>query len=427
MLNAVKFRIYPNAQQKELISKHFGCSRVVYNYFLDYRQKQYAKGIKETYFTMQKVLTQIKRQEKYHYLNECNSQSLQMALRQLVSAYDNFFSKRARYPKFKSKKNAKQSFAIPQNIEIKTETQTIALPKFKEGIKAKLHRDLPKDSVIKQAFISCIADQYFCSLSYEAKEPIPKPTLIKKAVGLDMGLRALIVTSDKIEYPHIRFYQKLEKKLTKAQRRLSKKIKGSNNRKKQAKKVARLHLACKNIREDYLHKISDEITNQYDLIGVETLNVKGLMRTYHSKSLANASWGKFLAMLEYKAQRKGKTLLSIDRFFPSSQLCSYCGFNTGKKHERITKFTCPHCQTTHHRDYNASVNIRNYALGMLDERHKIKIDKSRVGIIRTDYAHHTNERIKACGASSNGVISKYGNILDLASYGAMKQEKAQSL
>ncbi|GAA9520205.1 hypothetical protein HpHA31_08900 [Helicobacter pylori] len=108
-------------------------------------------------------------------------------------------------------------------------------------------------------------------------------------------------------------------------------------------------------------------------------------------------------------------------------MCSYCGVNTGKKHEGITKFTCPHCKTTHHRDYNASVNTRNYALGMLDERHKIKIDKSRVGIIRTDYAHYTNERIKACGASSNGVISKYGNILDLASYGAMKQEKAQSL
>ncbi|MGN8515702.1 RNA-guided endonuclease TnpB family protein, partial [Helicobacter pylori] len=240
-----------------------------------------------------------------------------------------------------------------------------------------------------------------------------------------MGLRTLIVTSDKIEYPHIRFYQKLEKKLTKAQRRLSKKVKGSNNRKKQAKKVARLHLACSNTRDDYLHKISNEITNQYDLIGVETLNVKGLMKTYHSKSLANASWGKFLAMLEYKAQRKAKTLLRIDRFFPSSQLCSYCGVNTGKKHERITQFTCPHCKITHHRDYNASVNIRNYALGMLDDRHKIKIDKSRVGIIRTDYTHHTDERIKACGASSNGV-SSYGNILDLASYGAMKQEKAQS-
>lgn len=286
---------------------------------------------------------------------------------------------------------------------------------------------MPKDSVIKQAFISCIADQYFCSLSYETKEPIPKPTIIKKAVGLDMGLRTLIVTSDKIEYPHIRFYQKLEKKLKQAQRRLSKKVKGSNNRKKQAKKVARLHLACSNTREDYLHKISDEITNQYDLIGVETLNVKELMRTYHSKSLANASWGKFLTMLEYKAQRKGKTLLGIDRFFPSSQLCSYCGVNTGKKHEGITKFTCPYCNITHHRDYNASVNIRNYALGMLDERHKIKTDKARVGIIRSDYTHYANGCIKACGASSNGVISKYGNILDLASYGAMKQEKAQSL
>ncbi|WP_143431272.1 zinc ribbon domain-containing protein, partial [Helicobacter pylori] len=144
------------------------------------------------------------------------------------------------------------------------------------------------------------------------------------------------------------------------------------------------------------------------------------------KSLANASWGKFLTMLEYKAQRKAKTLLRIDRFFPSSQLCSYCGFNTGKKHESITKFTCPHCNITHHRDYNASVNIKNYALGMLDERHKVKTDKARVGIIRSDYTHHTNECVKACGASSNGV-SSYGNILDLASYGAMKQEKAQSL
>ncbi len=114
MLNAVKFRIYPNTQQKELISKHFGCSRVVYNYFLDYRQKRYAKGIKETYFTMQKVLTQIKRQEKYHYLNECNSQSLQMALRQLVSAYDNFFSKRAKYPKFKSKKTPNNLLQSPK-------------------------------------------------------------------------------------------------------------------------------------------------------------------------------------------------------------------------------------------------------------------------------------------------------------------------
>ncbi|WP_164665309.1 RNA-guided endonuclease TnpB family protein, partial [Helicobacter pylori] len=121
-----------------------------------------------------------------------------------------------------------------------------------------------------------------------------------------------------------------------------------------------------------LHKISNEIPNQYDQIGIETLKVKALMRTDHSKSLANASWGKFLTMLEYKAQRKGKTLISIDRFFPSFQLCSYCGVNTGKKHENITKFTCPHCQTTHLRDYNASVNVRGYALGMLDDRHKVK-------------------------------------------------------
>lgn len=409
MLSAVKYRIYPTKAQKELIHKHFGCARVVYNHFLDYRQKQFSKGIKETYFTMQKELTLLKNQDEYKYLNECASQSLQMALRQLVAAFDNFFAKRAKYPNFKSKKNARQSYAIPQNIKL--DDKKVYVPKFTEGIKAKIHRKLDNNCTIKQAFISKIADEYYIAINYENNKPLPKPKAVKNAVGLDMGLESLLVRSDGIIYPNKTFLQDKESKLIKLQRRVSKKQKGSNNRAKAIKKVAKAHLQIKRAREDYLHKITNEITNQYDFIGIETLNVKGLIRNKHlSKSIANVAWGKVLSMLTYKAEKKGKTLMQIDKFFPSSQICSTCGANTGKKPLHIRNFTCPNCNAKHHRDLNASINIRNYALGIIDDRYKIKLDKSRVGITRS----------YACGDSSSGA-SKYGNIFD-TSYLSLKQE-----
>lgn len=409
MLSAVKYRIYPTKAQKELIHKHFGCARIIYNYFLDYRQKQFAKGIRETYFTMQKELTILKRQDNYKYLNECASQSLQMALRQLVTAFDNFFAKRAKYPNFKSKKNAKQSYAIPQNIKL--DDKKVYVPKFTEGIKAKIHRKLDKNCIIKQAFISKVADEYYISINYENNKSLPKSKIIENAVGLDMGLSNLIIRSDGIIYKNHKFLQDKENKLIKLQRQLSKKQKGSNNRTKAAQKVAKTHLKISRARNDYFHKISNEITNLYDFIAVENLNVKGLIKNKHlSKSIANASWGKFINLLTYKAENKGKTLMQIDKFFPSSQICSHCGVNTGKKPLHIRSFTCPNCHTKHDRDLNASINIRNYALSIIDDRYKVKLDKSRVGITRS----------YACGDSSSRV-SKYGYIFD-TSYLSMKQE-----
>ena len=409
MLSAVKYRIYPTKAQKELIHKHFGCARVVYNHFLDYRQKQFAKGIKETYFTMQKELTLLKKQDEYKYLNECASQSLQMALRQLVTALDNFFAKRAKYPNFKSKKNARQSYAIPQNIKL--DNKKVYASKFTEGIKTKIHRKLDKDCIIKQAFISKIADEYYIAISYENNKSLPKPKVIENAVGLDMGLENLIIRSDCVIYKNHKFLQDKENKLIKLQKQLSKKQKGSNNYAKTKLKVAKAHQKITRARDDYLHKISDEITNLYDFIAVENLNIKGLIKNKHlSKSIANASWGKFINLLTYKAENKGKTLMQIDKFFPSSQICSNCGSNTGKKPLHIRSFTCPNCNTKHHRDLNASINIRNYALGIIDDRYKIKLDKSRVGITQS----------YACKDSSSGV-SKYGYILD-TSYLSLKQE-----
>ncbi|ECL0441435.1 RNA-guided endonuclease InsQ/TnpB family protein [Campylobacter coli] len=396
MLRAVKYRIYPNKVQQELILKHFGCARFVYNHFLNYRQERYALGIKETYFTMQSKLTELKKE--HTFLSECNSQSLQMALRQLVTAFDNFFSKRAKYPRYKSRKHSKQSFAIPQNIKLSK--NRVILPKFKEGIKAKIHKILSNDCVIKQAFISCVAGNYYVSLSYEDNKSIPKPVEIKSAVGLDMGLENLLIRSDKIVYENKKFLQNKEAKLIKLQKAVSKKKKGSNNRAKAIKKLAIAHHRVVLARDDYLHKITNEITNDYDFIAIENLNVKGLIRNKHlSKSIANVSWHKLISMLTYKAELKGKTLMQIDKFFPSSQICSNCGVNTGKKALNIRAFTCPNCNTYHNRDINASINIRNYALGMLDDRSRVKIDKFRVGITRS----------YACGDSSCGT-SKYGKI-----------------
>ncbi|EAJ7141878.1 transposase, partial [Campylobacter jejuni] len=337
------------------------------------------------------------------------SQSLQMALRQLVTAFDNFFAKRAKYPNFKSKKNAKQSYAIVQNIKL--DDKKVYIPKFIEGIKAKIHRKLDKDYTIKQAFISKIANEYYIAISYENNKSLPKPKVIENAVGLDMGLSNLIIRSDGIVYKNHKFLQDKENKLIKLQRQLSKKQKGSNNRAKAKLKVAKAHQKITRARNDYLHKISDEITNLYDFIAVENLNIKGLIKNKHlSKSIANASWGKFINLLTYKAENKGKTLMQIDKFFPSSRICSHCGSNTGKKPLHIRSFTCPNCHTKHNRDLNASINIRNYALGIIDDRYKIKLDKSRVGITQS----------YACGDSSSGV-SKYGYILD-TSYLSMKQE-----
>lgn len=235
--------------------------------------------------------------------------------------------------------------------------------------------------------------------------------MIKNAVGLDMVLANLIIRSDGIIYKNHQFLQDKENKLIKLQRQLSKKKKGSKNRAKAKAKVAKAHLKVKRARNDYLHKISDEITNLYDFIAVENLNIKGLIKNkYLSKSILNVSWGKFINMLSYKAENKGKTLMQIDKNFPSSQICSNCGSNTGKKPLHIRSFICPHCHTKHDRDLNASINIRNYALGIIDYRYKVKLDKSRVGITQS----------YACGDSSSGV-SKYGYILD-TSHLSLKQE-----
>ena len=416
MLKAFKYRIYPTKTQIQLIEKHFGSTRFLYNYFLDYRQKEYAKGQKVNYMTTQLKLTELKKLKDYEWLNECGSQSLQMALRELDNSYQRFFKQLGGYPKFKSKKNNHQSFTAPQNIKI--ENNKTYLPKFtKDGIKTKFHREIPKDAILKQATISRTNNQYFISILVDDNIPTPKPIKAKNAVGLDVGTETLITTSDYVKYPNLRHTKKYEQKLKKLQKALSKKQhsrkKGdttpkSNNYLKQLKKVQKLHTKIYNSRKDYLHKISNEITNQYDIVCLESLNIKGMVKNKRlSKSISDVAWSEFMRQLEYKATWKGKTIIKISKWFPSSQICSNCGSSTGKKPLNIRKFDCPECNTKNiDRDINASINIRNYGLGQTDNRNS-------AGTV--DYA---------CGVSSSGVTTSYGIV---TSYDTMKQEAQSSL
>jgi len=373
VLKAYKYRIYPAKTQITLIEKHFGSTRFLYNYFLDYRQKEYAKGNKKvSYNITQAELTKLKKLEEYKWLNECGSQSLQMSLRSLDNAFGKFFKKQGGYPKFKSKKHTHQSFTAPQNIKVVN--NRVYLPKFtKDGLKVKLHREIPKEATLKQATISRQNNQYFISILIDDNISIPKPTKAKTAVGLDMGITHHIITSDGVKYPNNRHYNKSQKKLLKLQRRLSKKQKGSNNRQKAKLRVQKLHTKVTNQRKDNLHKISNEITNQYDIICLETLNVKGMVKNHKlAKSIADVAWSEFMRQLEYKASWRGKTIIKIDKWFPSSQICSYCGASTGKKPLNIREFDCPHCKKKNiDRDINAAVNIRNYGLGQVDNRNTV--------------------------------------------------------
>ena len=371
MLLAYKYRIYPTKADRILLAKHFGCCRFLYNYFLAYRQNEYKKGNKLSYYALNKELTKMKALDEYSWLNEVASQSLQMSMQQLDDAYKRFFRQQGGYPNYKSKHNSTQSCSFPQNIKL--EGNRVFLPKFmKNGIRVNLHRELPERSSIKQATITKKNDKYYISISFDDNLPTPKPIVAQSSIGLDMGINSLIATSKDVKIDNPRYTKKYARALKLASRHLSRKQhsrkKGDTTPKskrylKQQRKVARIHEKIANSRSDYIHKITNEITNQYDVICIEDLNVKGMIRNHKlSKHIADVAWGELRRQLEYKSERKGKILIKVDRWLPSSQTCSSCLSPTGKKPLNVRKFTCPICGTTHDRDNNAAKIIEYFGL-----------------------------------------------------------------
>ena len=355
-----RFRLYPNKVQIELLAKHFGCSRFVYNYFLDQRIEQYKlTGKSDNYYAQAKALTEMKKQEETVWLNEVIAQSLQFALRSVDTAYTNFFKKIAKFPKFKSK-HSKNSFTVPQNASIAG--GRLFIPKFREGIKCRVHREI-KGKIGKVTITKTPSGKYFVSVFTEEEyiTPIKKSG---KSVGVDLGLKDLFVTSEGEIFKNNRYTKKYECRLTKAQRHLSRKVKGSKGFENQRLKVARFHEKISNSRADYLHKCSISLVRRYDIICIEDLNVKGIVKNHRlAKSVSDASWGTFVNMLTYKAEWNDKKIVKIDRFFPSSQTCHVCGYvNKETKDLSVREWECPVCHAHHDRDVNAAINILRIGL-----------------------------------------------------------------
>ena len=358
-----KFRLYPSKEQADLIERHFGCSRFVYNYFLNQRIEQYKlTGKSDNYYAQVKFLTSLKKQKETSWLKEVNAQTLQFAIRSLEAAYTNFFKKRAKFPKFKSKRS-KNSFTVPQSFSISD--NKLFIPKFREGIKCRIHREI-KGKMGKVTISKTPSGKYFVSVFTEEEyvTPIEKSG---KSVGVDFGLKDFLITSEGEIFKNNRYTKTYEKKLANAQRHLSRKKKGSKGFENQRLKVARIYEKISNSRIDYLHKCSISLVRRYDIICIEDLNVKGMVRNHRlSKSISDVSWSSFVTMLTYKADWNDKRIVKIDRYYPSSQTCNVCGnVNKQTKDLSVREWECPVCHTHHNRDVNAAINILN--LGLLNK------------------------------------------------------------
>ncbi len=382
MLKSYKYKIKPNKDQKVLLNKHFGSIRFAYNYFLNERQKEYETN-KNTinYYDNAKSLTELKKIEEYSWLNEINSQSLQDSLKNLETAYKNFFKFKKGFPKFKSKKS-KNSFSVPQSVKLIN--GKLIIPKFKEPIDLILSRSF--SGIIKSCTISKTpTNEYFVSILVETEHT--KLDKTGKSIGIDLGLKDFVITSEGYKYKNNRYTKTYERKLKEHQQHLSRKTFGSNRYYKQKLKVANIYKKITNSRLDNLHKVSTELIKKYDVIVLEDLNVKGMVKNHKlSKHISDASWSKFVELLTYKAQWNDKEIVKIDRFFPSSKTCNCCGYINQNLKLDMREWTCPSCHTKLDRDLNASINIlkegyKHKSSGTDDNRRGDEIRPTSVGTI----------------------------------------------
>ncbi|MCC3414154.1 MAG: transposase [Microcoleus sp. PH2017_29_MFU_D_A] len=363
MLKAVKVRIYPSVEQQSHLAQAFGCVRWVWNQSLATMSQTYketGKGISA--FTMKKQIPVWK--TEFEWLKDCYSQCLQSSVLNLSQAFINFFDGRAAYPTFK-KRHGKQSIQFPQNVKVLGNDE-IKFPGNLGVVKAKIHRELVGS--LKTVTVSKMPDgRYYASLLME--DGIDKPATNKdgKAIGIDLGLLDFVVTSDGSKYQNPRHLRKHERNLKRKQRKLCRKRDKTTNKRRKAKlAVAKVHARISRVREDFRHKLSRKIVDKNQVIVVENLAVKNMVKNHNlALSISDAGWGMFCTMLKYKAEAEGKVYLEVGRFFPSSHLCSETLLLLPKMDLSVREFNCPHCSKRHDRDINAAVNIRNEGLRIL--------------------------------------------------------------
>ncbi|CEA01539.1 putative transposase [Metalysinibacillus saudimassiliensis] len=366
-LKAYKFRLYPNEEQELFFAKSFGCVRKVYNLMLNDRIIGYEETKNDS--SKKRIFpTPAKYKKEFPYLKEVDSLALANAQRNLDKAYKNFFrDKSIGFPRFKSKKNPVQSYTTNnQNGTVALlNNKFIKVPKLKSLIRIKLHRQ-PK-GMIKSATISRHSSgKYYISLL--CKEEIIELPKVNSAIGIDLGITDFAILSNGQKIDNNKFTSKMAKKLKREQRKLSRRallakqksinLYDARNYQKQKRKVARLHEKVVNQRTDFLNKLSTAIIKNHDIICIEDLNTKGMLRNPKlAKSISDVSWSSFVTKLQYKADWYGREIIKIDKWFPSSQICSECGHKDGKKSLKIREWACPICHTCHDRDINASINI----------------------------------------------------------------------
>ena len=326
------------------------------------KQEEYlssGKGL--TYNKCSKILTELKKSEDHLWLNDVSAQSLQQSIQNLEAAYGNFFRKKSKFPKFKKKSNH-QSFRLPQDIKLKD--GNLKIYKFKEGIPIILHRKL--GGKIKSVTISKTpTGKYFASILCEVPKTLKEKT--GKSVGIDLGITDFITTSDGEKVKNPNFNRNLKQKLSKSQKHLSRKTKGSNRYKRQRKKVAKIYEKIANSRKDFQHKLSTNLINRYDIISLESLAVKNMMMNHKlSYSIGDSSWSSFIKILEQKANICGKEIRKIDRWYPSSKTCFKCDYIIDKLPLSVRKWQCPKCGENHDRDINAAKNIHRQGLAITD-------------------------------------------------------------
>lgn len=359
-----KYRIYPDKEQENLISRTLGSCRFVFNHFLAVRRDQWkANHQSVTYIQTASMLTDLKRREETCWLKEVDSMALQESLRNLDTAYQNFFAKRAKYPRFKSKHCHSQSYRTRnQSNGIRFVDGKLKLPKI-GLVKIKQHRTF-EGRIVNATVSRTASGKYFVSLCVEMdKEKLSRSNSGGK-IGIDVGLKEFYSDSNGSTVANPRILKKLSKKLAREQRRLSRKMPRSRNREKARIRVARVHERITNIRKDFLHKLSTRLTRENQTIAVEHLNVKGMLRNHKlARSISDVSWSEFFRQLECKTKLHGGELLKIDTFYPSSQICSHCGYqNTETKNLGVREWICPKCGMHHDRDINAAKNILRKAL-----------------------------------------------------------------
>jgi transposase, IS605 OrfB family, central region len=388
---AIKVRLYPTPEQEVLLAQHFGCARWWWNFGLNKSIEAYrdtGKGLGRS--ALNALLPALKKSKETEWLGECYSQVLQAVTLNLTTAYKNFFEGRARFPRFKSK-HSRQSIQYPQNVKVIG--NTVKLPGKVGAVKAKIHRSI--EGTIKTVTVSLEpSGKYYASIltvseaggqrpTVEGENPAPSTE--GRVIGVDLGLKHFAVTSDgkkvsKYDFP--RHLAEHEKNLKRKQQKLARKEKGSNSRKKYRKVVARVHERVSNSRADFLHKLSRKLVNDSQVVVVENLHVKGMVRNHNlAKAISDAGWGMFTNFLAYKLEKKGGRLVEIDRWFPSSKLCCNCYHQVEEMPLDVREWTCPHCNTRHDRDGNAATNTRAEGIRMLQvDGVSISADRGEVSL-----------------------------------------------